>query len=120
MTLTFIINLITYCASNSVSPIVNNLINTNINFKTNTSMKLDDINGLIYFCINTFGNMNIPFITVVNRAQQEADKHFMDLQMFLYVQNQLREEEQDYYKYLEQQEQQEQDYVDSWWQWNEK
>lgn len=107
-------NLITYCASNSVSPIVNNLINTNINYKTNISMNLDDINGLMYFCINTFGNINVPFITVVNRAQQEADESFIDLHTFLYIQNQIREAEQDYYKYLEQQEQQEQDYVDNW------
>ena len=83
-------------------------------------MKLDDINGLMYFCINTFGNMNVPFIMVVNRAQQEADEHFIDLHTFLYVYNQMREEEQEYYDYLEQQEQEEQDYVDDCWQWNEK
>ena len=96
-------NTLIYCVSNSVSPIANNLINTNINFKTNITMTLDDINGLMYFYINTFGNMNVPFIIVVNSAQQEADEHFIDLHTFLYVQNQLREEEQDYYNYLEQQ-----------------
>ena len=83
-------------------------------------MKRDDINGLMYFCINTFGNMNVPFITVINRAQQEADEHFIDLHTFLYVQNQLREEEQEYYDYLEQQEQEEQYYIDDCWQWDEK
>lgn len=77
-------------------------------------MTLEDINGLMYFCINTFGSMNIPFIIVVNRAQQEADESFIDLHTFLYIQNQIREAEQDYYKYLEQQEQEEQDYIDNW------
>lgn len=113
-------NTLIYCVSNSVSPIVNNLINTNINFKTNITMTLDDINGLMYFCINTFGNMNVPFIIVVNRAQQEADECFIDLHTFLYIQNQIREAEQEYYNYLEQQKQQEQDYVDDCWQWDEK
>lgn len=113
-------NTLIYCVSNSVSPIVNNLINTNINFKTNITMTLDDINGLMYFCINTFGNMNVPFIIVVNRAQQEADEIFIDLHTFLYIQNQIREAEQEYYNYLEQQKQQEQDYVDDCWQWDEK
>lgn len=113
-------NTLIYCVSNSVSPIANNLINTNINFKTNITMTLDDINGLMYFCINTFGNMNAPFIIVVNRAQQEADECFIDLHTFLYIQNQIREAEKEYYNYLEQQEQQEQDYVDDCWQWDEK
>lgn len=113
-------NTLIYCVSNSVNSIANNLINNNINFNTNITMTLDDINNLIYFCERKFGTTNIPFVMVINRAQQEADEHFVDLHTFLYVHNLMREKEQDYCNYLEQQEQKEQDYVDSWWQWDEK
>lgn len=83
-------------------------------------MTLDDINSLIYFCENKFGTINIPFITVIEAIKHEADICQTNVEHILYYEYIRHEEIDKKLQYFEQQEQQEQDYVDSWWQWDEK
>lgn len=122
MTLTFMTNLITYCVSNSVSPIVNNQFITNINIKTNNIMTRTEIKGLFCFCKRKFGTTDVPFTTLMNAAIQEANDSMLCIYDFLMLEYIYYREMNEEQQYLEQQEEQEreQDYIDNWWEWEKK
>lgn len=80
-------------------------------------MTRNDINSLIYFCERKFGTTNIPFVTVINELQHEADNYHTSIEDILQYEYIQHEEMNKELQYLEQQEEDERDYVDNYNKW---